>query len=219
MWRELNPRGIHIQTCHMDPDIRKEVRKDPPIGWKAAFGQRNSAEGHLENKRIDVGDVFLFFGLFRKTRYIGRRLSFVPSENSMHAIWGWLQIGEIVRGTVVRQFPWHPHSDDKHIFNEHHNLSNNTIYVASDRLILDGCSTGLPGAGTFAYSDKRVLTVPGAKQVTRWHLNGVFGKVPLSYHCDPDRVKDGYFQSVAKGQEFVFDEDQRVTRWVWDLLR
>ena len=65
---------------------------------------------------------------------------------------------------------------------------------------------------------KRVLTVPGMSQVTRWKLNEVFGKVPLSYHYDPDRVKDGYFQSVAKGQEFVFDEDPRVTDWVRSLF-
>lgn len=218
VWKELNPHGIHTATCHLDPDIRGDIRHICPIGWKPAFGQKNAAEGHLENKKVSEGDLFLFFGLFRKTMYRKGRLAFVPGEKPMHAVFGWLQIGEIIRGVDVRRFPWHPHADDEQVYGEHGRMGNNTIYAASDRLIMDGRDMGLTGAGTFSYSEKRVLTVPGMSQVTRWKLNGVFGNVPLSYHYDPNRVKDGYFQSVAKGQEFVFDEDPRATEWAWDLF-
>ncbi len=218
IWKELNPHGIHAAFCHLDPDIRRNIRQVCPTGWQPAFGQRNAAEGHLENKEVGVGDLFLFFGLFRNARYREGKLSFIPGEKPMHAIYGWLQIGEIVRGIDVRRYPWHPHSDDEHIYGDHGKKCNNTIYAASDRLIIDGTDTGLPGAGIFSFSEKRVLTAPGVSRVTRWKLNEVFGKVPLSYHYDSDRVKDGYFQSVAKGQEFVFDEDPKVTEWVRKLF-
>ena len=217
-WQDLNPRGVHEVSCHLDPDIRREARKVLPDGWRPAFGQTHSAEGHLENKGVGVGDLFLFFGLFRKTLLREGRLAFIPGERPIHAIYGWLQVGEIVRGENVRRFPWHPHADDWHIYDDSGRTGNNTIYAAPERLVIDGEDTGLPGAGVFPYSEKRVLTVPGVSQVTRWKLNGVFGKVPLSYHYDPERVKDGYFQSVAKGQEFVFDEDPLVTAWAGDLF-
>lgn len=217
-WKEFTPHGIHTETCHLDPDIRENARKVLPFGWKPAFGQRNAAEGHLENKGVSTGDLFLFFGLFRKTRYRDGKLVFIPREKQIHAIFGWLQIGEIVRGKDVLRFSWHPHADDEHIFGKHGESGNNTIYAASDRLIIDGVDAGVPGAGVFPFAEKRVLTVPGMNQVTRWKLNEVFGKVPLSYHYDPARVKDGYFQSVAKGQEFVFDDDPRVTEWVRKLF-
>ena len=133
-------------------------------------------------------------------------------------IFGYLQIGSIVRGMDVRQFPWHPHSDDLHVYSNVGKPNNNTIYVASDRLVIGDKDMGISGAGFFPFSEKRVLTVPGMSQVTRWKLNGVFGEVPLSYHYDPARVHDGYFQSVAKGQEFVFDEDIRVNKWAESLF-
>ena len=214
VWRELNPHGIHTATCHLDPDIRGDIRRVLPDGWGPAFGQRNAAEGHLENKKISVGDLFLFFGLFRKTMYRQGRLVFAPGEKPMHAVYGWLQISEIVKGTDVLRFPWHPHADDLHVSDG----GNNTIYAASERLVIDGRDMGLPGAGVFPFSEKRVLTAPGMSQVTRWKRNEVFGTVPLSYHYDPSRVKDGYFQSVAKGQEFVFDEDPAVTAWARELF-
>ncbi len=213
-WKDLAPRVIHTDFCHLDPDIRKEARQVCPAGWRPAFGQRNAAEGHLENKEVGVGDLFLFFGLFRKARFAGGRMAFVPGEKPAHMIFGWLQIGEIVRGRDVLRFPWHPHADSEHVLGG----GNNTIYAAADRLVIGDADTGLPGAGMFPFSEKRVLTVPGMSQVSRWKLNGVFGKVPLSYHYDLSRVKDEYFQSVAKGQEFVFDEDPLVTAWVTELF-
>ncbi len=215
---DLRAKEADVFECHLDPDIRKDARVSVPAGWKPAFGQVNSAEGHLEKQGVKEGDLFLFFGLFRKTEYRNGKLSFVKGSGKIHAIYGWLQIGQMLRGTQVRNLPWHPHSDDGHIYRANGKLTNNTIYVASDRLKLDGKETGWPGAGVFPYAEKRVLTTPGASQFSRWKLTGPFGKVPLSYHYDPTRVHDGYFQSVAKGQEFVFDENPLVTEWIMSLF-
>jgi hypothetical protein len=52
--------------CHLDPDIKRDLLKRPN-GWRGAFGQMGGAQGHLENNRVDIGELFLFFGWFKKT--------------------------------------------------------------------------------------------------------------------------------------------------------
>ena len=53
--------------CHLDPDLRKDIRNRLP-GWKPAFGQSGSALGHLQNMNVSVGDLFLFFGRFKEKK-------------------------------------------------------------------------------------------------------------------------------------------------------
>ena len=35
-------------------------------GWQPLFGQDSAAETHLRNQGVGTGDIFLFFGLFRR---------------------------------------------------------------------------------------------------------------------------------------------------------
>src|SRR2546421_253160 len=52
--------------AHLDPDLVEHVV--PRLeGWRAMFGQVGASQTHLDNNGVDVGDVFLFFGLFRQT--------------------------------------------------------------------------------------------------------------------------------------------------------
>lgn len=53
-------------NCHLDPDIREGIRIKPINGWKPAFGQTGSPLGVLRNAGVTAGDLFLFFGVFRK---------------------------------------------------------------------------------------------------------------------------------------------------------
>lgn len=41
--------------------------------------------------------------------------------------YGYLQIGEIIKGLDVKNYPWHPHSDDRHIYNPKGCQTNNTM--------------------------------------------------------------------------------------------
>ena len=66
------------------------------------------------------------------------------------------------------------------------------------------------------FSESRVLTKPGMSR-SKWKLNGIFGEIPLSYH-DNRRVKGGYFDSVKRGQEFVFAEDPRAIEWAKSII-
>ena len=139
-------------SCHLDPDIRRNNRPELPDGWVPAFGQADSAETHLENQGVEVGDLFLFFGWFGMTFEKDGLLRYDPKNKDLHILWGYLQIGKISRGEDCLDYYWHPHC---------YNAGNNTIYEASEKLIIDGIDTGLPGAGCLRYSKDVVLTKPG----------------------------------------------------------
>src|SRR5690349_7188978 len=51
--------------CHADPDVDENILARKP-GWRVALGQVSSAQGHLANQGVGIGDVFIFWGLFRE---------------------------------------------------------------------------------------------------------------------------------------------------------
>ncbi len=113
--------------AHLDPDInRKSLSRQP--GWRPIFGQTGAAQGHLKKNHIQVGDIFLFFGLFRNVIETPGRREWDKCSPSRHVLWGWLQIDEIqkVDSCSLSRYGWakyHPHfhrSSDR----------NNTIYIA-----------------------------------------------------------------------------------------
>ena len=210
----LNP-GRDYCHCHLDPDIRTYIRKTPPE-WVPAFGQIDASQTHLTSKGIKKGDLFLFFGWYKQTEYLNGKLSFVMGAPDLQVIYGYLQIGDIITGKDVKNYPWHPHSDDSHIYDKNGNTTNNTIYLASDYLDFDGIASKLPGSGVLSLAENRVLTEKG-KSRTRWKLNDVLLNVNLSYH-NKECIKDDYFQSRYRGQEFVFDEDRRATEWAKHII-
>ena len=66
------------------------------------------------------------------------------------------------------------------------------------------------GCGTFKYSEKIVLTKEGQTR-SRWLLPECFRNYKISYHSE-NSWKDDYFQSAAKGQEFVVDGDENLEK-------
>lgn len=189
--------------CHLDPDLRPG-RAD---GWVPAFGQTGAAQTHLANQGVGVGDLFLFFGRFRRTEYApDGRLRYIRSAPTLHIVFGYLQVGAIVQGDQVRDYPWHPHAENPHP------LPNNTLYLASDRLTFAEAD----GSGVFAHREDRVLTAPGLAQ-SRWRLIDWMSSASISYHT-PASIKDGYFQSAAKGQEFVVGGDVLAQKWAESVI-
>jgi len=124
------------ETCHNDPDINPNFIKNRPLEWKANFGQVKSAESHLENMQIDVGDIFLFFGWFKRAEIKNEKLYYIKDKefpNGFHAIYSYLQIGEILKPNISSVPYWleyHPHVKYKAL--EEFNTKNNTIYVSND---------------------------------------------------------------------------------------
>ena len=205
---QLKPNSNIISSeCHLDPDIRRDViaRKE---GWRPAFGQVGAAQSHLSNQGVDVGDIFLFFGWFRHTAIKNGKLSFVGPLSGFHVIYGYMQVGEIITNPddVPEWLKSHPHACGDRW------QKNNAIYIASDRLSLD---PNLPGAGCFEYSEVLRLTKLGCCRSV-WSLPTFFKDIEISYNRNAWR-KDG-FHSAAKGQEFVFEANEDVIKWLKFIL-
>lgn len=196
-------------TCHLDPDIYRNVIERPK-NWRPLFGQVDAAQSHLKRQEIKEGDVFLFFGWFKKTKYSKGKIIFDPNEpgSGKHIIFGYLQIGEIFSNRDVPNWMrYHPHTHKPLV-----ERKNNTIYIARKRLSWDD---NIDGSGTFNYSQELVLTKEGYSR-SRWNLDAI-KNVEISYHTK-ESWKYAYFQSAAKGQEFVIKDNPKVEKWVKKLI-
>ena len=211
--RQFNPKRNYT-NCHLDPDIRADIRTAPVENWKAAFGQIDASQTHLKNQGVTSGDLFLFFGWYKETQTdINGNLQYIRDASDIHAIFGYLQIGAIISGEAISEYFWHPHSDVDHVIPK----SNNTLYLASDELILDGEKTGMPGYGIFRFSEKLVLTKQGETR-SRWKLLDWMTAGGTISHHSKNSVKDGYFQSVPIGQEFVISDNDSAVAWAKTII-
>ena len=218
-------------AAHLDPDLSPYARPRKP-GWLASLGQTGAAQSHLAAQKVQPGDVFLFFGWFRQVQCVDQVWSYVPKAPQQHVLFGYLQIGESLHigaqpniDQILNYRPWlhdHPHMMGRR-------QDNNTLHIASEKLIINGRDTGLPGAVSFDRFDPRlVLTAPNCSKsvwaVPEW-LHPDFGLSPLSYHADPTRwfEQNGktMLRTVAKGQEFVFDikDNHQALAWVHGLAQ
>jgi hypothetical protein len=212
-----------MTRIHLDPDLRRDAV--PRLrGWRPTFGQVNAAQSHLNEQGVGPGDVFLFFGWFRQTVMLNGRLRYQPRSRHLHLLFGWLQVGHLIRlgdrqAAVPRWACDHPHVKRRRSM-----ATNNTIYVASERLEIPGGRFTVPGAGVFPrFDEKLVLSAPGQRNRSLWQLPPWFfprqGRTPLTYHVDASRWTRGrdrcMLQTVAVGQEFVFDTDEYPEAELW----
>lgn len=204
---------------HLDPDL-DPAAVSRPRGWRPLFGQADASLGHLRKAGVEVGDLFLFFGWFRRAELVGDRWRFVAGSPSFHALWGWLLIAEMY---AVSELPkdirrWaagHPHLAGMP------NVQNG-VFIAGQEFSIG--RRRHPGAGLFPFAQHRVLTTPGASRST-WEMpawmHPVEAVATLSYHGDVKRwsAVDGQrcrLQAVSKGQEFVLtsSDEGRLQDWL-----
>lgn len=199
--------------AHADPDLVRGMRPRSN-GWLPSLGQIGSAAGHLRNQSIEVGDLFLFYGWFRHTEVKQGHIRFRTDRPGFHAIYGFLEIGDILNVTNRQKLPvWlheHPHAIDARLAK-----STNTIYIA--RPTSSGTSHQ-PGAGVFRIRNDLILTKLGLTR-SRWALeSNIFRHLQISYHTD-SAWKEDYFQSYPRAQEYVIHADEQACDWAWDLIR
>lgn len=204
--------------CHLDPDINEDSlpRK---VGWRGALGQVSSAQGHLANQSVGAGDLFIFWGLFQTVKHDG---GWQFTGRPEHRVWGWLQVSEVLKlgpdgSYALRERPWlsdHPHARPGW-------GSQNTLYIASDALVLDGRAVSLAGAGCLrtGYRLSHESNRPSIWRVPNW-LNPKRGGSGMTYHSIDRWNDDGTLQSAARGQEFVAVPSQQkgVSEWLKALL-
>lgn len=219
LMRTLGIKGPAL--AHHDPDLDEgSVRRRP--GWRALFGQAEAASAHLSNQGVGCGDLFLFFGRFRRTEGDpSRGLHFIGE--SVNVFWGYLEVGE-VRYPAQDSAPpdWavdHPHFACS---TERWFTKNNRVYVTrpNSRLI-----SGAPGGRTFrTYRDELRLTAP-ASALSRWRL-------PLEFHPDQcgalmsntsrkEWSTDGehaFLQITGQRQEFVIEMMPAIQPWARGVI-
>lgn len=200
-WNEPRKASDHV---HLDPDLRKDSLHRKP-GWRPLFGQAGSPQGHLNKNGVGIGDVFLFFGWFRRVEQVNGRFRFVPQAPNLHMFYGWLEVGDMWKVDKEKnRIPlWaaeHPHVTAKNY------RPNNTIYVAAG-------NDSTHNAGTFrSFADQLVLTEAGQSR-SRWRLpkwlHPADRRSRLSCHDKLEKWRFdnnyAYLQSVGRGQEFVLD--------------
>lgn len=220
LMQELGVKGIDEKTCHLDPDIKRGVLKDRPDDWTPALGQMSGSQTHLENMKVKEGDIFLFFGWFKTTQKYNGKLGYCKNPdfpNGFHALFGYLQIGEIIRtknatNDELKHIRQHPHVQNNEILKD----ESNVVYVAKNRLEFNGKETDKAGSGCFVFSEDLILTRKGTPRRTEWNLDQVFKGKKISHHSDP--WKNGYFKSASIGQEFVVQDDDKIAEWAKTLI-
>ena len=220
---------------HLDPDLNFDayrLRKDRADWqhWRGMLGQAGIAQSHLNKQGVGSGDVFLFFGLYRRVEETAQGWRFVRGAPEQHVLWGWLQVDEKYLVTEIgpNELTWARHHP--HLFSKYRG-DKNTVYAASTKLDLGGdddrCE--IAGWGVFPRFDQRlVLTDPNGAGVSNWRLPRWFypdgNKPPLTYHPDRKRwrrdTSHAYLRSVGKGQEFVLDlaHYPEAVEWLSDLV-
>ena len=205
--------------AHLDPDlVAGSIPRQP--GWRPLFGQTDADQRVLEGEGVGPGDLFLYFGWYRQVERRDGRFHYARGAPDLHVLWGWLQIGAVLRVGVDAIPAWaayHPHvaSPQGRRFN--------TLYVSAEAFSVGGACRGIPGAGVFGtYHDELCLTAPGRTR-SIWSLPDWFhpsdDRAPLGYHGDPRRwTRDGdraLLQTVGRGQEFVLEAEQYPKAIPW----
>ena len=150
---------------------------------------------------------------------------------SLHLVFGYLQVKRIFKGENTRRLKeMYPGlMDHPHLSRPRLGHPDNRIYIATDRLKIPRLCRPLPGAGVFAFDQKRCLTDLSQRARANWRLMG-WGK---SSSTRPDIKRDsGSFcnwhhagndwmvTNHGFGQEFVIDLDTHpdVLDWVVRLF-
>ena len=200
------PLALRRGRCHLDPDLDFESVSRPQ-GWRPLFGSVGAAGTHLLDQGVGPGDLFLFFGWFRHVKPVGRgKFAFVGPD--LHVIFGGMRVEHCWTTTMPAYVHDHPHAAQAY-----RGRKGNVVFEASNK----GADTVLDGAWLSSFSDRRVLTRSGYSR-SRWVLpRDVFADREITYHS-PASWKDGYFQSAARGQEFVLDANDSVLQWCRDVV-
>lgn len=212
--KSLNPKTILNESshCHLDPDLRNNMlfREE---GWKPAFGQTGSSLTELRENGVKEGDLFLFFGWFKQTEYHNGKMRYVPKSPDLHVIYGYMQIGYIVDSLckIPEWLRYHPHANLLN-YKVAWEKGQNAIYLPTAKLSFN---PKLPGFGTFSFKKELVLTKDGYSR-SRWKFPESMRGIPISHN--PNGWKSDYFQSAARGQEFIMDANPAVLDWVLNIF-
>lgn len=184
--------------CHHDPVFQN---------GRCALGQAHSAQGHLENQGIGIGDVFLFFGLFAN----------LDGSDVHHRIFGYLRIEDIwelgkqtaglSRLEKCFRTP-HPHTLGSW-------PQNNCIYQGEGANCLS-----TPNALRLTVAKSELQCTTRSSMVSCWKVPTWLQKTGLTYHRPDQWQTPARLQATRRGQEFVADitESPEGRDWVEKVI-
>lgn len=204
------------ETCHLDPDIRENVRKVEIANWQPAFGQIGTAQRYLENSGVTVGDLFLFFGCFRRIDLKAGKYTYVRKNQSnfylghpVQIIFGYLEVGKIIKEPeLIQKYSWHPHSSSGRL-----DKQTNVLYIPSKQLSF---ANHLPGYGVLDYNKKRILTKEG-RTPAKWERKEFL----MPNHIRGNRKNSGAADELYYGgqwQELVINESEVASKWAYNII-
>lgn len=206
------PKVDKDDACHLDPDLKRDVTERSE-GWRPAFGQADQSLSELRNNGFGTGDLFLFFGWFRETEYRNGRLRYKRNSPDIQMIYGYMQVGEIVKaGDIIPEWLLtHPHA-----LRIKNGSTRDAIFLPTDKLSF---APELAGASMLHYDSELVLTAPGMSR-SKWALPDFFKKENVKIGHSPRQPEDGsYFQSAAIGQEMIWEAPASAFSWLQNICR
>ena len=212
---QLAPNNTYTR-CHLDPDLFCENRPRPN-GWRPAFGQVPPAQRILQKHNVTVGDLFLFFGWFRKVKIDDSGYHFVPyyegefyDHADLHVVYAYLEVGEVITDPeeIKKRYPWHPHSAPTYL-----DRAANTLYIPKEESSL---LPGKRGYGRLSYRKDRVLTDVGRSRGI-WKEQPFFADGNLLTK-KKNSAKNGGVYYKGRWQELVLQESDELLTWVRMIL-
>lgn len=217
----LRENNIH-SYCHLDPDLIRE-NLNRVNGWRGLFGPHPKYQKHFGSD-VKENDLFLFFGTFRHVIIERESLRYAKKNDGdhllhkgTHIIYGYLQVSKVITDSESIK-PWmyeknhHPHLDAKLW-----NVKNNALYIANDKLVLNGETTNLQGWRLFDFKDDLVLT-ENNKTKSVWKRN-LFPPDSIIKHMgkpidQKNWNKEGCFSWKTFGQEFILEDCPKFEKHV-----
>lgn len=202
--------------CHVDPDIRPNIRINADKGWNPAFGQMDTAQRYLQNAGVEKDDLFLFFGWFRRVELKDDKYNYIPKSkndfylgNAMHIVYAYLQVGEIITDSdLIEKYSWHPHADKSRLVNK-----TNALYIPREKLSLDD---KLPGYGVLNFHSKRVLTKMGYTPAI-WNEHPFLMPEMVIGNRKNSAKEEGLYYK-GQWQELVLKENEEAINWALRVI-
>ena len=184
-------------SCHHDPYFIKTNQSN-----LIALGQVGIALKHLENQNVKKGDIFLFYGLFRKVIYKNNQWLYNENFKPIHLIFSYMKINEIYTindyidaKLLIEKYPFltkHPHLDKPFIEKY---KGKNKIFLGNECKIFD-------------FHTKRILSdIDNYDGASKWKLPISFNFVNSISYIKKIEIqnKHAYLRHKGYGQEFVLN--------------
>ncbi len=206
---------------HVDPEIQNIHIENSENFIHRGFGtlgQWSSAATHLANNEIqsqNISDknpaIFLFFGLFQKTKFdINKRL--IYTGNSFHAIWGYLIATQAINVSDISNSNYPELKSHLHYINKD-NVG--VIHKGKTNVIFRGNKFE-----TFMFSDKLRLSIENQKYCTKWEIPDFIEKITHN-KIESGKTSNGkrIINSAKRGQEFIITkyDTAKMNNWLNDL--